>query len=141
MLYHGKSIDHWMDVMRSGEKGRDEAGAVFLSIGAAAVPSLVKLLDHSEASITRACAASTLWLLRERAAEATAPLERILATDPDVVVRLRAAQALTGIAGPTHSAAVFYLRQMARSLDPTLAAWIKQDARLILKDAGISEQG
>lgn len=140
MLYHGKTIEQWMDVMRSGEKGRDEAGAVFLSMGTAAVAPLVKLLDHSEEEpITRACAASTLWLLRERARDATSALERTLATDPDVVVRLRAAQALTGIAGPKHSSAVLYLRQTARSLDPTLAKWIKEDAKLILKDAGISE--
>jgi len=96
MLYHGKSIEEWLDVMRSGEKGRDEAGA-------------------------------------------TPALDRTLATDPDVAVRLRAAQALTGIAGLKHSAAVNFLRQTARSLNPTLAQWIKQDAKLILKDAGISE--
>lgn len=140
MLYHGKSIEHWMDVMRSDEKGRDAAGAVFLSMGTAAVAPLVKLLEQSEETpITRACAASTLWLLRERAADAAAALERTLATDPDVVVRLRAAQALTGIVGPKHSSAVHFLRQTARSLDPTLAKWIKEDAKLILKDAGISE--
>ena len=139
MLYDGKSIEQWKEIMRSGEKGRDEAGAMFLSIGMAAVAPLADLLDQAEAPITRACAASTLWQLRERAKDAVSALERTLATDPDVVVRLRAAQALVGIAGPDHSAAVHHLRQTARSIDPTLAQWIKQDAKLILKDAGISE--
>ena len=139
MRHENRSIDEWLEVFRSGEKGRNEAGAALVAIGRPAAIPLMSLLKETEAPITRAVAASTLCLMRENATEAVSALERSLSRDRDPVVRLRAAQALVGIAGATHAESVKYLRETARSADPALAQWIKADAKIILRDAGISE--
>lgn len=139
MLVQGRSLEEWSRRFREGEDGRDEASSVFLALGEPAVGPLTSLLDPNETAITRAVAATTLWLLRGRAAGAEKVLERALRSDPDVVVRLRAAQALIGIVDGPHTEAVGYLREVAGSGDPQLAGWIKGEAQAILRDAGIHE--
>jgi hypothetical protein len=117
VTYEGRSLDQWIQRFRDGEAGRNEASRAFLAIGAA----------------------TTLWQLRGRAARAVAALELMLKNDSDVMVRLRAAQALTGIAGKEHPSALAYLRSVERSTDPRLDAWIKAEATAILREAGVCD--
>jgi HEAT repeat protein len=140
LLYLGRKLEEWLNLFRSDEKGRDGAVEAFIAIGRPAVPPLVGLLHKEEAPITRAVAASTLWLMRRVATEAVPALESTLSSDPDVVVRLRAVQALTGISETMHVEATRFLRQTARSADPSLMRWIKEDARRILRDAKVPEE-
>lgn len=136
-VYYGKPLSEWLSLFRKDEKGLAEAGAAFVRIGEPAVQGLVALLNTKEAAITRAGAATILWQLRERAVGAVPALENTLTTDPDVVIRMRAAQALAGIVGPSHKEAVDFLRKTASTSDPKMADWIKEDAKAIMRDAKI----
>ncbi len=127
-----------LNLFRQDDKGRNEAGRALVALGKPAVGGLAGLLEAKESSITRASAASTLWQLRTAAAGAVPALERSLRNDPDLVVKLRAAQALTGISGPSHAQAAEFLRQIAKSRDPKMQDWIREDAKAIMRDARIS---
>jgi hypothetical protein len=136
-MYQGKPLSEWLGLFRKDEKGRAEAGPALAAMGAPGVAGLVTLLDTKEEGGTRTGAATALWQLREKAAGAVPALEKTLKHDPDIVVRLRAAQALTGIVGPSHRRAASFLRKTASSSDPKLPDWIKQDAKAIMRDAKV----
>jgi hypothetical protein len=133
--HDGKSLREWADIFRADEKGRERAAQAFRSVGERAVPVVVELLQPKEQGITRAVAATVLWQMRAAAKSAVPALEKTLASDADVVVRVRAAQALLGVAGTNHVAAARFLRDLTSR--PDTPDWIRNDARAVLKDAGL----
>jgi Uncharacterized protein conserved in bacteria (DUF2225)/HEAT repeats len=98
-------LDKALRMLLDPESARDAQRQLRALRDPACVPAVIAALGNESAEV-RAYAALTLRFLPEHAADAVAPLSRLLLEDPEEDVRWRAAVALEAIADPRSRAAL-----------------------------------